>query len=329
MRALLRPLFVGGLSVAIAAAGLLGSSSVAFAASKPSITTWNLGGLVYEGDRPSMFATFTDGTDNDAYSVEIDWGDGSQNDVFALANGARDFGPNGLQKSVPYVNDGAVRIVITLNDGLNATSRFIGTTVLNAAPSMSSFALSSATVDTGHDVTATGAFTDAGAADTHTVTVDWGDGSAATSLNLAAGVSTFTTAAHTYAAAGDFTVTATVTDNAGATATATATVSVQKPNQAPSVVSFDVTAGSEGGTSTLALTFADADLADSHAVSVEWGDGSTDPAADLSAGVTTFGGTHVFANTGTYSVVLTLSDSAGHTVTASSSVSPTNVAPAV
>src|SRR5204863_10224089 len=128
---------------------------------------------------------------------------------------------------------------------------------------------------------------------------DRGDGPPARRMNLPAAVPTFTTAAHTYAAAGDFTVTATVTDNAGATATATATVSVQKPNQAPSVVSFDVAAGSEGSTSTLALTFADADLADSHAVSVDWGDGSTDPAADLSAGVTTFGGTHVFANTGT------------------------------
>src|SRR5437660_12255664 len=127
MRALLRPLFVGGLSVAIAAASLLGSSSVAFAASKPSITTWNLGGLVYEGDRPSMFATFTDGTDNDAYSVEIDWGDSSQNDVFALSNGSRAYVPHGLQNSAPSVNDGVVRIVLTLNNGLNATSRFIGT----------------------------------------------------------------------------------------------------------------------------------------------------------------------------------------------------------
>src|SRR5438309_9920126 len=101
MRALLRPLFVGGLSVAIAAASLLGSSSVAFAASKPSITRWNLGGLVYEGDRPSMFATFTDGTDNDAYSVEIDWGDGSQDDVVALADGGRGCGPNGWPEAVP------------------------------------------------------------------------------------------------------------------------------------------------------------------------------------------------------------------------------------
>jgi len=328
MRALLRPLFVGGLSLAIAATGLVGSSSVALAASAPKLTTWSLSGSVFEGDRPSVIATFTDGTDQDPYWVDVDWGDGSTADTYALDVGVRAFS---VQKSVPYLDDSpvALRISVTLRDPLFANTRFLGVTVLNAVPSITSFALSSATVDAGQAVTATGAFTDAGAADAHTVTVDWGDGSAATSMNLAAAVPTFTSAAHTYAAAGDFTVTATVADNAGATATATATVSVQKPNQAPSIVSFDVTAGSEGGTSTLALTFADADLADSHAVSVDWGDGSTDPGADLSAGVTTFGGTHVFANTGTYSVVLTLSDSAGHTVTASSSVSPTNVAPAV
>src|SRR5438094_7905808 len=117
MRALLRPLFVGGLSVAIAAASLLGSSSVAFAASKPSITTWNLGGLVYEGDRPSMFATFTDGTDNDAYSVEIDWGDGSTPDPAAdLSAGVTSFGATHV-----FADTGAYSGVVTLSDSASHT----------------------------------------------------------------------------------------------------------------------------------------------------------------------------------------------------------------
>src|SRR6185312_10912274 len=49
----------------------------------------------------------------------------------------------------------------------------------------------------------------------------------------------------------------------------------------------------------------------------------------LSSGVTAFNASHVYADTGNFSVVLTLADSAGHTVTASASVSPTNVAPVV
>jgi PKD repeat protein len=94
-------------------------------------------------------------------------------------------------------------------------------------------------------------------------------------------------------------------------------------------VSFGVTAGNEGGTSTLALTFADVDAADTHTVTVAWGDGSTSASVALSSGVTTFNASHTYADTGSYSVVLTLADSAGHTVTAMASVSPTNVAPVV
>src|SRR5207253_2261770 len=307
MRALLRPLFVGGLSVAIAAAGLLGSSSVAFAASKPSITTWNLGGLVYEGDRPPMFATFTDGTDNDAYSVEIDWGDGSQNDVFALANGARDFGPNGLQKSVPYVNDGAVRIVITLNDGLNATSRFIGTTVLNAAPSMSSFALSSATVDTGHDVTATGAFTDAGAADTHSVTVDWGDGSTPDSAaDLSAGVTTFG-ATHVFADTGTYSVVVTLSDSASHTVTASSSVS--PTNVAPAVGSLSLSPSSvvDHQTVTVSGSFTDPGTADSFTLTLNWGDG-TSSSQSLSAGTRSFSASHAYNAAGPVTIQATVAD---------------------
>ena len=142
----------------------------------------------------------------------------------------------------------------------------------------------------------------------------------ATTTNLAAGVLSFSSDAYTYTAVGDFTVTLTVTDNAGASATATSSVSVHQPNQAPSVALFGVTAGSEGGSSALALTFADVDALDTHTVSVAWGDGSTSDPTVLAAGVTGFEASHVYADTGTYSVVLTLADSAGHTVTANASV---------
>src|SRR5713101_7008424 len=274
MRALMRPLFVGGLSVAIAATSLFGSSSVALAATAPRITSLSLSGAVFEGDRPSVIGTFTDPDLTDQHTVDIDWGDGTRSDSYRLAVGDRSFS---LQKSVPYVQDSpaALTITVSLSDGLFANTRFLGVTVLNAPPSISSFALSSAAVEAGQAVTATGTFTDSGAADTHTVTVDWGDGPPTTTLNLAAGVFSFTTGAHTYATAGNFTVTATVVDNAGASATATSIVSVHQANQAPTIVLLNVTTGSEGGSSSLSLTFADPDIADTHTVSVAWGDGAT------------------------------------------------------
>ena len=327
MRALLRPLFVGGLSVAIAAMSLLGSSSVALAATAPRITSWSITAPVFQGDRPFINATFTDPDLTDQHTVDIDWGDGTATDSYRLTVGDRTFS---LQKTVPYANRATgLTVMITLSDGTFATTRFLIVNVLNVAPSISSFVLSSAAVDAGQSVTATGTFTDPGAADTHTVTVDWGDLTATTTQSLGAGVGSFTTSAHTYATVGTFTVTATVTDSAGASATATSSVSVKQPNQAPSIVSFVVTAGTEGGTSTLALTFADPDAADTHTVSVAWGDGTTTDSGTLASNVTTFNGSHVYADTGTYSVLLTLADSASHSVTATASVSPTNVAPVV
>ena len=327
MKALLRPLFVCGLSIAMAATSLVGSSSVALAATRPSITTWSISAPVYEGDRPFVTATFTDPDAGDWHTVDVSWGDNSY-DTYTLAVGDRSFS---VQKSVPYVDESATALTvqITVNDPIYSNSRFLTVTVLNAAPSITSFGLSSTDMDAGQAVTATAAFKDSGAADTHTVTMDWGDGSAATTTNLAAGVLSFSSDAYTYTAVGNFTVTVTVTDNAGASATATSSVSVHQPNQAPSVALFGVTAGSEGGSSALALTFADVDALDTHTVSVAWGDGSTSDPTVLAAGVTGFEASHVYADTGTYSVVLTLADSAGHTVTANASVSPTNVPPVV
>jgi PKD repeat protein len=62
---------------------------------------------------------------------------------------------------------------------------------------------------------------------------------------------------------------------------------------------------------------------------VAWGDGSTSDSGVLSPDVTAFAASHVYADTGNYPVVLTLADSAGHTVPANASVSPVNVAPVV
>src|SRR5207302_2575544 len=106
---------------------------------------WGVSGPVYEGDTPYVTATFTDGTDQDSYSVEIDWGDGTAMDKYTLPVGARTFGDAGLRKSAPYANETtALRIVITLSDGLNTTSPSISIDVLNAAPTISSLPLPAA-----------------------------------------------------------------------------------------------------------------------------------------------------------------------------------------
>lgn len=173
-------------------------------------------------------------------------------------------------------------------------------------------------------------FTDTDGPGFYAYDVFWGDGDSSSGTiseaETGSGPWTFHVTKSTPYAAGQFTLQISV-NHGGPANTRFGNVTVLS-NQTPSVVSFGVTAGSEGGTSTLALTFADSDALDTHTVSVVWGDGSTaaDPVV-LPAGETTFGAEHVYAGTGPYAVVLTLKDSANHTVTAGASVSPTNVAP--
>src|SRR2546429_1668051 len=176
MKALLRPAFVGGLSIAIAATSLLGSSSVALAATKPSIVTWSVSAPVYEGDRPFANATFTDPDATDHHTVDVSWGDNTY-DTYTLPLGDRSFS---VQKTVPYVNETTTpwTVQITVNDPIFSTSRFTTVTVLNATPSITSFALSATDLEAGGSVTATGTFTDGGSLDTHTLKLDLDDGSA-------------------------------------------------------------------------------------------------------------------------------------------------------
>jgi PKD repeat protein len=326
MKALLRPLFVGAVSIAIAGTSLVGSSGIALAATKPSFVSLSVTTPVNEGDKPVVDGTFTDVDPADQHTVQIFWGDGST-DFYTLPVGDRSFS---LQKSIAFPdNYASLTTQVMLADPVFSVSRFLNLTVQNVAPSVNAFGLSRTDLVAGDSVTASGGFDDPGTADTHTVTVSWGDGSANTVVSLARRVWTFTTSAHTYLSGGTFEVTATIADDDGGSAVATSSVTVAGGNEAPSVVSLAATAGNEGGSSSLSLTFSDADAADTHTVAVAWGDGATSDPVSLAAGVSTFDAWHVYADTGTYAVTVTLADNAGHSVTAGTSVSPANVAPTV
>ena len=103
------------------------------------------------------------------------------------------------------------------DDDLGSDTEVSGTLrVDNVAPVIGAFA-SDATFENkgkeGEPVTVTGSFTDIGVLDTHTATVDWGDGTVgAAALVQGAGSGTIQ-ASHAYAAGGIYTVTLTVTDD--------------------------------------------------------------------------------------------------------------------
>src|SRR5205823_1546734 len=93
---------------------------------------------------------------------------------------------------------GGCRISATVTDadggsGGGSTS----VTVNNTTPTITGLSVTPNPVDENGTVTLTSSFTDPGTQDTHTVLINWGPGEGTTSLNLAAGVLTFS-ASHQY-----------------------------------------------------------------------------------------------------------------------------------
>jgi PKD repeat protein len=330
MKAVLRPLFVGAISIAIAATSVIGSSSTALAAPPPLIVSWSLESPIYEGGTPTLTGTFGGGgSGHGPYTVDVDWLGNQVLESYSIDTLTVGV-PFHVVKTEPYPNEvGPFTIVVYLNDSVATNRKNIqNVTVLNAAPSFESFGVSPSNPETGQQVKFTAEVKDSGANDTHTLTLSWGDDSAPTTTDLVLARS-FTSEAHTYSHVGDYVVTATVTDDSlAASDPVTLTVTVHAPNQAPSL-SFQVTPGPEGGESSLAISFADADALDTHTVSVAWGDGQTTDSGTLAASETTFNPKHTYADTGTFSFVVTLKDSASpvHTVIQPGEVKPTNVGP--
>ena len=209
--------------------------------------------------------------------------------------------------------------------------------------------LSATTINENGSTTLSGTFTDPGTLDTHTVTINWGDGSPNTVLNLAAGVLAIPATSHQYlddgvspgnaTASDNYTIGVTVADDD--TGIATGSTSVTVNNVAPSNVSLSLSAPTinENGSTMLSGTFTDPGTLDTHTVTINWGDGSAAQAVNLAAGVTSFSGiTHTYLDDGpspgngtasdVYSISVTLSDDDGG-VAGGASVSSTTPAVAV
>lgn len=141
-----------------------------------------------------------------------------------------------------FARSGAYTATLVVTDAFGWPSTTTQSlTIANVAPSIAP--LASASLIAGESYAATGTFTDPGTGN-WTATVDYGDGSGARPLAL--DDKSFSLA-HTYSAAGTFTVRVSVADDAGGRGTATATVSVQTAVAATQAVSHDVQALASAG----------------------------------------------------------------------------------
>lgn len=115
-----------------------------------------------------------------------------------------------LATTVTCTDDGTYQLRLTTSDGVNTPVTDTATlTVANVAPVIGSVTTPSDPVAVGTPIALTGTYSDAGSNDTHTASIDWGDGTTTTPAAAGGAVS----GTHTFASAGTYTVCLTVTDD--------------------------------------------------------------------------------------------------------------------
>jgi putative hemolysin len=284
----------------------------------PSVSA--TGDTISEGGTATISATFTDPGAQDTHTATVNWGDGSPVEAVTVNQGNKS-----LTAPHAYADNGAYTVTVTVtdSDGDSGTGNTT-VTVSNVAPTVSA---TGATIPEGGTAAISATFTDPGVNDTHTATVNWGDGSPveAVAVNQSAGSGDLS-ASHAYVDNGAFVVAVTVTDNDGDSGTATTTVTVN--NVAPAVVANGDSIP-EGGTATVGATFTDPGVLDTHTAIIEWGDGSPLEAVGViqGAGFGSLSASHMYGDNGTFIVNVTITDDDGGVGVGATTVTVQNVPP--
>ena len=275
-------------------------------------------------------ATFTDAGPGDTHTATVDWGDGT-----GTENGSVDQANDAVAGSHVYANDDTYTVEVCVTDDLVTTCDSFEVVVRNVPVEILALQLASVSpvVFEGDSVDLNVDFNDRGTLDAHTATVDWGDGSSQEAGVVTespsgppgdvAGTDGTVEGAHAYADNGSYTVEVCISDDDSTTCD-TATVVVR--NVAPLVNAGDNQSANEGDLISLPpATFADPgfDFPDTPSVetftaSVDWGDGTAEPEADISiivvpgsAGVPTTGtvhAEHAYGDNGAYTVEVCVVD---------------------
>ncbi|MEM7000739.1 MAG: PKD domain-containing protein, partial [Pseudomonadota bacterium] len=256
---------------------------------------------IQEGQSVVSAGQFVD-PDDDLWSATVDYGEGAGPQPLAL-NADKTFSLANV-----YEQDGVYIVTVTVSDDAGGSaSDTAQVTVGNVAPVAD--AGPDSLLTEGDTLVSSGAFVDQGVLDTHTATVDYGEGAGPQPLALNAD-GTFNLS-NLYEEDGAYTVTVVVTDNAGGGGSDTASVTVQN---APPVVEAGADQSVQVG-STLNLdpaSFTDAGILDTHTASIDWGDGTTEAGAvSQGSGSGTVAGSHAYAGEGTYTVTVTVTDDDG------------------
>ena len=166
-------------------------------------------------------------------------------------------------------------------------------------------------------------FSDIEPADTHTASIDWGDGNSSVGVVSESAGSGNVSGSYTYSDNGVFTVTVTVGDSGGGTTSDTLTISVS--NVAPTVqAGSDNVVGSTAVYRMPPATFEDVGSADTHTATINWGDDAI-TVAFVNEGRKVVSSSHRYQDIGTFAVTITVTDDDGGSGSDSFQITVTSV----
>ena len=264
-------------------------------------------------DSVILSGTFLDANTSAALTATINWGDGSAPTVLNLPAGSYAF--SAPHDYMTYPDSSYYGITVVLSDAFGETVT-AGATIAMSNPSPifapAGLVLSSSSIVEGNSLDVSGRIISPNGNDVNTIALNWGDGSAPTTIILDPGDLTFS-ASHPYSslAAGVQAQTDSIIaslSNSNLTdsvdfAAASVTINKVAPQISAADLGLSATNANEGDPVTLSGRFTDPDLVSSYSVTINWGDGSSpsvlsslygEITATSTPGVFTFSAQHVY-----------------------------------
>ncbi|NOY99459.1 MAG: beta-propeller fold lactonase family protein, partial [Chloroflexi bacterium] len=299
-----------------------GTKTVSVANVAPALQNLSIADAM-EGSFARLSGEIVDPGTLDSFTLDVDWGDGSAAETYNLGAGTATFllDHRYIEDDLGDSGIGIYTVSISLidDDGGNTTGSTTAT-VHNVVPSVAGMDVSTNPIGETGMILFSGGILDPGILDSHTLFVDWGDGT--TSANVAVDKkSRAFFATHRYlddnptaTPMDDYRIAVTVYDNDKSSSDADMVVTVE--NMDPAAI--DLSLGSPQitglGFVTLTGSIIDVSKADTHAVDIDWGDGTTS-AALVDGATNEFFATHQYSDyryvhgrRGGYLITVTVTD---------------------